>query len=136
MELRGIGQGIEFDGVWFEYEAGAPVLRDIDLRIPVGKVVALVGMSGGGKSTLSDLIPRLYDVTRGRITVGGIDVRDLTLHSLRAHIAVVAQFTFLFNDTVRANIAYGATDASPEAIVAAAHAANAHDFIMALPKGY
>jgi ATP-binding cassette, subfamily B, bacterial MsbA len=136
VELRGIGQGIEFDGVWFEYEAGAPVLRDIDLRIPVGKVVALVGMSGGGKSTLSDLIPRLYDVTRGRITVGGIDVRDLTLHSLRAHIAVVAQFTFLFNDTVRANIAYGATDASPEAIVAAAHAANAHDFIMALPKGY
>jgi ATP-binding cassette, subfamily B, bacterial MsbA len=136
VELRGIGQGIEFDGVSFEYEPGEPVLREIDLRIPVGKVVALVGMSGGGKSTLSDLIPRLYDVTRGRITVGGIDVRDLTLHSLRAHIAVVAQFTFLFNDTVRANIAYGATDASPDAIVAASRAANAHEFITALPKGY
>jgi ATP-binding cassette, subfamily B, bacterial MsbA len=134
--LRGIGQGVEFHDVWFEYEPGEPVLRDINLRIATGKVVALVGMSGGGKSTLSDLIPRLYDVTRGRITVDGIDVRDLTLHSLRAHLAVVAQFTFLFNDTVRANIAYGATGASSEAIIDAARAANAHDFIMALPKGY
>jgi subfamily B ATP-binding cassette protein MsbA len=137
VQLRGIGHGIEFDGVWFEYEPGEPVLRDINLRIPVGKVVALVGMSGGGKSTLSDLIPRLYDVTRGRITVAGIDVRDLSLHSLRAHIAVVAQFTFLFNDTVRANIAYGATGPDDtEAIIDAARAANAHEFIMALPKGY
>jgi len=112
------------------------VLRGIDLRIPAGKVVALVGMSGGGKSTIADLIPRLYDVTRGSITIDGVDVRDLTMRSLRARIAVVAQFTFLFNDTVRANIAYGTGNASTEAIVAAARAANAHDFIEALPKGY
>ena len=99
--------GIAFEDVWFAYEPGEPVLRDIDLRIPVGEVVALVGMSGGGKSTLADLIPRLYDVTEGRITIDGVDIRDVTLASLRAHIAVVTQFTFLFNDTVRANIAYG-----------------------------
>ncbi len=134
--LDGIGAGVEFRNVWFEYEPGAPVLRDITLRIPAGKVVALVGMSGGGKSTLSDLIPRLYDVTRGGISVNGIDVRDLTLKSLRAHLAVVAQFTFLFNDTVRANIAYGTSGASMDEIVDAARAANAHDFITKLPKGY
>jgi subfamily B ATP-binding cassette protein MsbA len=134
--LRGLRDGIAFEGVWFEYEPGTPVLRDVNLRIPVGTVVALVGMSGGGKSTLSDLIPRLYDVTRGCITIDGVDIRDFTLESLRAHIAVVAQFTFLFNDTVRANIAYGARDAEMDAIVAAARAANAHDFITALPRGY
>jgi subfamily B ATP-binding cassette protein MsbA len=134
--LRGVRQGIEFHDVRYEYEPGEPVLRGIDLRIAAGRVVALVGMSGGGKSTLADLIPRLYDVTHGRITIDGIDVRDLTLRSLRAHIAVVAQFTFLFNDTVRANIAYGDARADSGAIVAAARAANAHDFITALPQGY
>jgi len=134
--LCGLRDCVAFEGVWFEYEPGTPVLRDINLRIPVGKVVALVGMSGGGKSTLSDLIPRLYDVTRGRITIDGVDIRDFTLESLRAHIAVVAQFTFLFNDTVRTNIAYGTRDAGMDAIVAAARAANAHDFITALPRGY
>jgi subfamily B ATP-binding cassette protein MsbA len=136
LALRGVRQGVEFHDVWFEYEPGKPVLRGIDLRIPAGRLVALVGMSGGGKSTLADLIPRLYDVTHGRITVDGIDVRALTLRSLRAHIAVVAQFTFLFNDTVRANIAYGAAEADAEAIEAAARAANAHEFIVALPQGY
>ena len=134
--LRGIRRGIEFHDVWFEYEPGRPVLRGIDLRIPVGRIVALVGMSGGGKSTLADLIPRLYDVTRGRVTIDGNDVRDVTLHSLRGQIAVVAQFTFLFNDTVRANIAYGAGAADVDDVVAAARAANAHDFIVALPQGY
>jgi ABC-type multidrug transport system fused ATPase/permease subunit len=102
--VRGLRDAVTFEGVWFEYEPGTPVLRDVTLRIPVGSIVALVGMSGGGKSTLSDLIPRLYDVTRGRIAIDGIDIRDLTLRSLRGHIAVVTQFTFLFNDTVRANI--------------------------------
>jgi ATP-binding cassette, subfamily B, bacterial MsbA len=134
--LHGVRQGIEFHDVGFEYEPGEPVLRGINLRIPAGRVVALVGMSGGGKSTLADLIPRLYDVTRGRIMIDGVDVRDLTLRSLRAHIAVVAQFTFLFNDTVRANIAYGEAAADMDAIVTAARAANAHEFIAALPQGY
>ncbi len=134
--LREVREGIVFDDVWFEYEPGQPVLRGIDLAIPTGNLIALVGMSGGGKSTLADLIPRLYDVTAGRITIDGVDVRDLTLESLRAQIAVVAQFTFLFNDTVRANILYGDVRADGDAIVAAARAANAHDFIMALPQGY
>jgi subfamily B ATP-binding cassette protein MsbA len=135
--LQGIHQGIVFDDVTFRYEADAePVLRHIDLDIPAGKVVALVGMSGGGKSTLSDLIPRFYDVSEGRITIDGTDIRELTIESLRAHMAVVTQFTFLFNDSVRHNIAYGAPDRSEEEIVAAARAANAHDFIMQLPRGY
>src|SRR5205814_658772 len=134
--LHGVRDGIAFQRVSFAYEPGEPVLRAIDLHIRVGEVVALVGMSGGGKSTLADLIPRFYDPTEGRITVDGVDVRDLTLTSLRAHIAVVTQFTFLFNDSVRTNIAYGDPDRSTEEIIAAARAANAHDFILELPRGY
>jgi subfamily B ATP-binding cassette protein MsbA len=134
--LDGVGAGIEFQNVSFAYEPGEPVLRHVDLRIPVGDVVALVGMSGGGKSTLADLIPRLYDVTDGRIMIGGHDVRDVTLESLRRHIAVVTQFTFLFNDTVWANIAFGEPDRPHEDVVMAARAANAHQFIEALPQGY
>src|SRR2546426_5615089 len=106
VELRPVREAIEFHDVSFAYDPGEPVLRDIELSIPVGQVVALVGMSGGGKSTLADLIPRFYDVTAGRITIDGRDIRDLMLASLRAHIAVVTQFTFLFTDTVRNNIAY------------------------------
>ena len=134
--LRGVRAAIEFHAVSFAYDPGEPVLRDINLRIPVGQVVALVGMSGGGKSTLADLIPRFYDVTAGRITIDGRDIRDLTLASLRAHIAVVTQFTFLFNDTIRNNIAYGDPHRSVDKIVAAARAANAHDFIVEMPRGY
>ena len=134
--LRGVRAAIEFHAVSFAYDPGEPVLRDINLRIPVGQVVALVGMSGGGKSTLADLIPRFYDVTAGRITIDGRDIRDLTLASLRAHIAVVTQFTFLFNDTIRNNIAYGDPHRSVDQIVAAARAANAHDFIVEMPRGY
>ncbi len=135
-ELRGVRGAIEFHDVSFAYDPGEPVLRDIDLRIPVGQVVALVGMSGGGKSTLADLIPRFYDVTAGRITIDGHDIRDLTLASLRAHIAVVTQFTFLFNDSIRNNIAYGDPDRRMGEIEAAARAANAHDFIVEMPRGY
>jgi ATP-binding cassette, subfamily B, bacterial MsbA len=134
--LRGVHEAIVFDDVGFEYEPGEPVLRHVDLRIPVGQVIALVGMSGGGKSTLADLIPRFYDVTEGRITIDGRDIRDLALQSLREHVAVVTQFTFLFNDTIRANIAYGDPTQSMEDIVAAARAANAHDFIAEMPRGY
>jgi subfamily B ATP-binding cassette protein MsbA len=134
--LGGVREAIEFDDVSFAYEPGEPVLRHVRLRVPVGQVVALVGMSGGGKSTLADLIPRFYDVTEGRITIDGVDVRDLTIRSLREHIAVVTQFTFLFNDSIRSNIAYGDATRSMEEIVAAARAANAHDFIVELPRGY
>jgi subfamily B ATP-binding cassette protein MsbA len=134
--LPPVRDGIEFHGVTFAYDPGEPVLRDVDLRIPVGHVVALVGMSGGGKSTLADLIPRLHDVTDGRITIDGIDIRDVTLASLRRQIAVVTQFTFLWNDTVRANIAFGEPDRPLDDVIAAARAANAHEFILALPHGY
>jgi subfamily B ATP-binding cassette protein MsbA len=134
--LPGVREAIAFHDVHFAYEPGEPVLRGINLRIPVGQVVALVGVSGGGKSTLADLIPRFYDVTGGRITIDGIDVRDVTLRSLRDHIAVVTQFTFLFNDTIRANIAYGDPTRADAEIEAAARAANAHDFIVELPDGY
>ena len=112
------------------------VLRDVSLEIPAGKMVALVGMSGGGKSTLADLIPRFHDVQEGRITVDDINVKDLRMESLRAQIGIVTQHTFLFNDTIRANIAYGSHTKAEADIVAAATAANAHDFIMHLPKGY
>ncbi len=134
--LDGVRAAIEFHDVSFEYEPDEPVLRHIDLRIPVGQVVALVGMSGGGKSTLADLIPRFYDVGAGRITIDGRDVRDFKLSSLRAHMAVVTQFTFLFNDSIRNNIAYGDPTRSMDEIVAAASAANAHDFIAEMPRGY
>jgi subfamily B ATP-binding cassette protein MsbA len=136
VELETVRDGIAIEDVTFAYEPGNPVLHHIDLRIPAGSVVALVGASGGGKSTLSDLIPRLYDVTAGRIAVDGVDVREYTLQSLRRHIAVVTQFTFLFNDTVRANIAYGDLQRSVDEIEQAARDANAHEFITALPKGY
>jgi subfamily B ATP-binding cassette protein MsbA len=126
---------IRFDHVSFRYGVGW-VLHDINLEVGAGKVIALVGMSGGGKSTIADLIPRFYDVQEGRVTVNGADIRRIKLASLRAQIGLVTQATFLFNDTVRANIAYGSTDRDPERIVKAARLANAHDFILRLPQGY
>ena len=127
---------VEFEQVSFRYGSNPPVLRDINLKIGAGEVVALVGMSGGGKSTLADLIPRFYDVNQGRITIDAIDIRRFTLASLRARIGLVTQHTFLFNDTVRANIAYGSIEKGLDQIVAAAKLANAHDFISRLPDGY
>lgn len=124
-----------FENVSFRYQTDW-VLSDISLEIAAGSMVALVGMSGGGKTTMADLIPRFYDVEKGRITVDGIDVRKLKLASLRHEIGIVTQHTFLFNDTVRANIAYGSMDRTEEEIIAAARAANAHDFISRLPNGY
>lgn len=126
---------IRFENVGFRYGADW-VLRQVSLEIPAGKVVALVGMSGGGKSTLADLIPRFYDVVEGRITIDGIDLRKLRVASLRGEIGIVTQHTFLFNDTIRANISYGSMERSEEEIVAAARAANAHEFISRLPNGY
>jgi subfamily B ATP-binding cassette protein MsbA len=126
---------IEFHKVSFSY-GNKPVLNHIDLKITAGEMVALVGVSGVGKSTLADLIPRFYDVTSGWISFDGVDIRDLTLKSLRSQIGVVTQHTFLFNDTVRNNIAYGQPKTDMDAIIAAAKAAHAHEFITALPDGY
>jgi subfamily B ATP-binding cassette protein MsbA len=108
----------------------------VSLTAKRGETVALVGPSGGGKSTILNLIPRFYDPTAGRVTIDGVDVRDVTLASLRDHIALVTQEPFLFDDTIRANIAYARPDASDAEIEAAARAAAAHDFITALPDGY
>lgn len=127
---------IRFEAVSFAYVPGVAALDGITLDIPAGRTVALVGPSGAGKSTILNLIPRFYDVAGGRILVGGIDVRDVTLASLRANIALVSQEISLFDDTVRANIAYGRPGASEAEIVAAARAAGAHDFVIELPEGY
>jgi subfamily B ATP-binding cassette protein MsbA len=130
-----LAHAIEFHDVSFGY-GDKLVLKHINLRIHKGEMIALVGISGVGKSTLADLIPRFYDVSSGKITVDGIDIRDVTLESLQSQIGVVTQHTFLFNDTIKNNIAYGNTAQDMAHIVAAAKAASAHDFIMALPKGY
>src|SRR6266849_3241973 len=113
-----------------------PVLREVDLTLRRGEVVALVGQSGGGKTTLMNLVPRFADPTAGRVLIDGHDLREVSLRSLRAQVALVAQETFLFNDTVRANIAYGRPDVSPDQLTAAARAARADEFIRALPDGY
>ncbi|HEX9265036.1 MAG TPA: ABC transporter transmembrane domain-containing protein [Candidatus Binatia bacterium] len=134
-EAKPFNRRMEFKDVSFAY-ADAPVLKRINLTIEAGQMVALVGMSGVGKSTLVDLIPRFYDVSAGQILIDGVDVRDLTVRSLRSQIGIVTQHTFLFNDTVRNNIAYGLSDSDPNAIIAAAKAAHAHEFIAAMPSGY
>ncbi len=123
-------------GVRFSYEAGGDTLKGIDLDVPAGSTVALVGRSGAGKSTVFNLIPRLYEVTGGEVLVDGQDVRGATLRSLRGAVSIVSQDTVLFNDTVRANIGFGRLDAGMEEIAAAAKAAAAHDFISRLPEGY
>lgn len=133
--LPGISRGIDIENVTFRYEETA-VLKNINLSIKSGEVVAFVGMSGGGKTTLVNLIPRFYDVSAGRLLIDGHDVRDVTIESLRGQIAMVTQQTILFNDTVKNNIAYGDIQRSEEEIIQAARAAYAHDFIMQLPLGY
>ncbi|MFF0479820.1 ABC transporter ATP-binding protein [Streptomyces sp. NPDC004435] len=127
---------VEFDGVTFAYGDGKRVLDGFSLELRAGETVALVGSSGSGKSTVSLLLPRFYDVDRGAVLVGGHDVRELTLESLRAAIGLVPEDSFLFSDTVRANIAYGVPDATDEQIEAAARAARADGFIAELPEGY
>jgi ATP-binding cassette subfamily B protein len=134
-ELPAGDSSIRFDSVSFGY-GEHPVLRDIQLDIKPGERVAFVGPSGSGKSTITALVPRFYDVASGSVSVGGVDVRELTLSSLRLNIGVVFEESFLFSDSVRANIAYGRPDASEEDIVAAAKVAAADDFIRALPRGY
>ncbi|MES2721692.1 MAG: ABC transporter ATP-binding protein [Pseudomonadota bacterium] len=125
-----------FKDVSFAYAGGPPTLRDVTLEVRRGETVALVGPSGGGKTTILNLIPRFYDATDGGVTIDGVDIRDVTLASLRAQIALVTQEPFLFDDTIRANIAYARPDASQAEIETAARAAAAHDFILSLPAGY
>jgi subfamily B ATP-binding cassette protein MsbA len=127
---------IEFENVDFDYEEALPLLRNIDLRIRKGEVVAIVGSSGAGKTTLASLIPRFFDVTRGRLLIDGHDVRYLKLDSLRAQIGIVTQETILFNDTVYNNICYGSQLAGEEAAREAARAALAEEFILEMPEGY
>jgi subfamily B ATP-binding cassette protein MsbA len=135
-DLENVKGGIRFDAVGFAYDEGRAALDGITIDIPPGRTVALVGPSGAGKSTILNLIPRFYDCDTGSIAIDGHDIRDVTLASLRANIALVAQDITLFDDTVRANIAYGRPDASDEDIRAAAKAADAHDFIETLVDGY
>jgi ABC-type multidrug transport system fused ATPase/permease subunit len=127
---------VRLEGVSFEYLTGRPVLRDVDLDVPAGRTVALIGHTGSGKTTLTALVPRFYDVTAGRVTVDGHDVRDVTLASLRRAIGVISQDPFLFSATVRENITFGAGDLPQEAVEAVARAAQAHEFIERLPEGY
>ncbi|HEY3380366.1 MAG TPA: ABC transporter ATP-binding protein [Vicinamibacterales bacterium] len=136
--LRRLSRGITFDNVGFGYEDdhGRKILRGVSLEVPAGEMVAIVGRSGAGKTTLVNLLPRFYDVTAGAILIDGVDIRDVTLASLRAQIGIVTQETVLFDDTISGNIAYGSPDASPKAIEAAARSAHAHDFIVGLRNGY
>ncbi len=135
VELPRISDRIEIKNVTFSYD-DEPVLKNIDLDIKAGEVVAFVGMSGGGKTTLVNLIPRFYDVTEGEILIDGHDIRDVTVESLRNQIGIVTQQTILFNDTVRNNIAYGDIKKSDEEIINAAKSANAYQFVKNLPKEF
>lgn len=134
-EFAGIEASLRFENVAFHYVAGEPVLEDVSFEVRPGQVIALVGPSGAGKTTLVDLVARFYDPTSGRVTVDGVDLREFGARSLRRHLGIVTQETVLFHDTVRANIAYALGDASQEAVERAARAANAHEFIAQLQIG-
>ncbi|HOJ09128.1 MAG TPA: ABC transporter ATP-binding protein [Clostridiales bacterium] len=136
IELKDVKGRIEFTDVTFSYNKGEDVLKGINLEIPEGKVVALVGPSGGGKTTLCNLIPRFYDVEEGSVKIDDHDVRDISLKSLRGNIGVVQQDVFLFAGTIKDNILYGRVDATDEELIEAAKRANIHDFVMSLPNGY
>jgi ATP-binding cassette subfamily B protein len=136
LELPDGDGAVRFEGVTFEYLEGRPVLRDVDLDVPAGRTLALIGHTGSGKSTLTALVPRFYDVTAGRVTVDGVDVREVSLASLRSAIGVISQDPFLFSATVRDNIAFGRADLSQDEVERVARAAQAHEFVEQLPQGY
>jgi subfamily B ATP-binding cassette protein MsbA len=136
VELERLDKGIAYENLSFGYSDGAEVLADVNFDIKMGEMVAIVGPSGAGKSTLADLLPRFYRPTSGRILIDGIDISEVRLSSLRSLMGIVTQETILFNDTVFNNIAYGLEDFPEERVVRAAKAANAHEFIAAMPDGY
>ena len=136
IELNGVKGEVHFKNVSFSYDSVAPILKSVSFNVQPGELVALVGGLGSGKSTIAHLIPRFYDVSSGSITIDGIDVRDVTLDSLRRNVGIVQQNTFLFSATIRDNIAYGTVNADMEHIVAVAKAAQLHDFIESLADGY
>ena len=135
-DLRDVKGDISYQDVSFRYNEEEPVLEHVTFSIPAGKSIALVGPSGGGKTTICSLLPRFYDVTGGSVTIDGRDIRRVTLKSLRENIGIVQQEVYLFGGTIRENIAYGKPDATEEEIITAAKEANIHDFIMDLPDGY
>lgn len=135
-ELTNVKGDVNYDHVTFRYNDDEPVLSDVSFSIPAGRSIALVGPSGGGKTTICSLLPRFYELTGGKITIDGEDIKEFTLQSLRKNIGIVQQDVYLFCGTVRENIAYGKPDASNEEIIEAAKNANIHDFIMSLPDGY
>jgi ABC-type multidrug transport system fused ATPase/permease subunit len=135
VQLERLRGEIDFDGVTFSYGSGI-ALADVDLHVPPGQTVALVGETGAGKSTFAKLVARFYDPTEGRVLVDGHDLRDVAVHSLRSQMGIVPQEAFLFSGTIGENIAFGRPDATPEEVEAAARAVHAHDFIVALEHGY
>ncbi len=135
IDIAAVAGNVKFESVSYD-ASGLPVLNDITIEAKAGEVVGIVGSTGSGKSTIINLLPRFYDVTSGRISLDGYDIRDLTFRALRQHIGLVAQETFLFAASIRENISYGRPDATEEGIIAAAKAAQAHDFIMEIPDGY
>ena len=136
VDLSDARGAVRFEGVSLSYDSSAPAVRGIDLDASPGELVAILGVPGSGKSTIVQLVPRFYDVTEGRITIDGLDVRDMTLSSLRRNVGIVLQDVFIFAASLKENIAYGAEDASMEEIVRAAQVAQLDDFIRELPRGY
>ncbi|MBQ3216919.1 MAG: ATP-binding cassette domain-containing protein, partial [Oscillospiraceae bacterium] len=138
VNLENVEGVIEFKNVSYAYEGSKEVLHNVDLRLEKGRKLALVGPSGGGKTTLCHLLPNFYDLKEGcgSITIDGVDIRDMTLHSLRRHIGIVQQDVFLFAGTIRDNILYGRPDASEEDVIEAARRANIHEYITTLEQGY
>lgn len=136
IDIENVGGKIEFKNVTFSYDEGKNVLSDLSFTVEQGRTLALVGPSGGGKTTVCHLIPRFYDINDGEILIDGVDIRNISLKSLRANVGIVAQDVFLFNSTIYENIAYGNPSASPEEVEEAAKRANIHDYILSLENGY
>jgi subfamily B ATP-binding cassette protein MsbA len=135
-ELKKFDEGVEFKNVSFSYVEGRPVLKNINLKIPKGKTIALVGQSGSGKSTLVDLVPRYHDITEGEVLIDGKNIKSVRIQDLRSLIGNVNQEAILFNDTFYNNITFGVENATMEQVIEAAKIANAHEFIMESEKGY